>query len=354
MQTPYYDPKKTYEENFKEGPFGAFADGEIFKQEGEPKYNFLGQEVFSPFGIPSGPLVNGKFVKAALDKGFDIAEYKDTRTKKYPCNPMPNIVPLDIKDNLTLDIAERGVKQADSFYEPLSITNSFGIPSFDPDFWQPDLRDAALYAKKGQVVVGGLQGTLPEKGGFNAYLEDFMLIARLVKETGVKIIELNLSCPNEGVNNLLCFDIERSQKVVEAVKNELGNTPLIVKISYFPENGRLEKFVTAVAPIIQAIAAVNTIPSKIVDAQGNPVLTGGRVTSGVCGASIKWAGLDMTKKLVLLKEKLNLNFSIIGVGGVINVKDYSEYFDAGADTVMSATGSMWNSYLAQEIKKVLE
>ncbi|HLD78926.1 MAG TPA: diguanylate cyclase, partial [Candidatus Nanoarchaeia archaeon] len=25
MLTPFYDPKKTYEENFEQGPFGAFA-----------------------------------------------------------------------------------------------------------------------------------------------------------------------------------------------------------------------------------------------------------------------------------------------------------------------------------------
>ncbi len=29
MLTPSYDPEKTYEENFKEGPFGVFADGKI-------------------------------------------------------------------------------------------------------------------------------------------------------------------------------------------------------------------------------------------------------------------------------------------------------------------------------------
>ena len=182
----------------------------------------------------------GKFVKAALDKGFDIVEYKDTRTREYPCHPLPNVIPLDVRGDLTLEMAEQGVKAAKSYTEPLSITNSFGIPSKNPDFWQADLRDAALYAKSGQVVVGGLQGTLPESGGFEAYLQDFILIAKLVKETGVKIIELNLSCPNEGINNLLCFDVERSRRVVEVIKNELGNIPLIAKTAYFPLQDHLD------------------------------------------------------------------------------------------------------------------
>lgn len=28
---PFYDPEKSYEENFEKGPFGAFSDGEIVK-----------------------------------------------------------------------------------------------------------------------------------------------------------------------------------------------------------------------------------------------------------------------------------------------------------------------------------
>jgi dihydroorotate dehydrogenase (NAD+) catalytic subunit len=356
LHTPFYDPEKTYEENFKKGPFGAFANGEIVQHSVLNKvsqYDFLGFKVNSPFGIASGPLINGKFVKAALDKGFDIVEYKDTRTHKYPCHPLPNIAPLDMVGDLTLEMAEQGIRLGESFKEPLHITNSFGIPSMDPDFWQADLRDAVQHAREGQIVVGGLQGTLPETGGFEAYLEDFVLIAKLVKETGVKVIELNLACPNEGAEKLLCLDIENSFQVVRAVKEEIGDIPLIIKISYFKDPGHLEQFIKKVGPIVQAISAINTIPAKIVDSEGKPALTGGRVTSGTCGAPIKWAGLDMVRRLKALREKLGFSYAIIGVGGVITADDFFEYRDAGADAVMSATGAMWNPYLAKEIKSRL-
>jgi len=49
------------------------------------------------------------------------------------------------------------------------------------------------------------------------------------------------------------------------------------------------------------------------------------------------------------KEKNTQNFTLIGIGGVVQPKDYSMYIKAGADAVMSATGAMWNSSLAQEI-----
>lgn len=351
LHRPYYDPKKTYEDNFKKGPFGIFKNGKIFRDKGEPKYDFLGQKVYLPFGIPSGPLINGNFVNAALDKGFDLVEYKDTRTRKYPCHPLPNIIPLDIKGDLTIKKAEKGAVAAKQYKEPISITNSFGIPSMDPDFWQKDLARSVQYAKKGQVVIGGLQGTLPEKGGFDAYLKDFILIARLVKETKVKIIELNLSCPNEGLAHLLCFDVERSQEVTKVVKKTVGDIPLIVKIAYFQDPHHFKKFVRAVGPHVDAIAAINTIPTKIFNEKGKPALTAGRITSGTCGEPIRWAGLEMTKRLRKLREELKLNYKIIGVGGVVKPKDYFSYIKAGADAVMSGTGSMWNPYLAQEIKR---
>jgi dihydroorotate dehydrogenase len=41
----------------------------------------------------------------------------------------------------------------------------------------------------------------------------------------------------------------------------------------------------------------------------------------------------------------------VGVGGVTVPEDFEEYRAAGADIVMSATGAMWNPYLAKEIKE---
>ena len=208
---PFYDPAKSYLDNFEHGPFGLFANTSPASQTTKPKHEFLGHSVFAPFGIPAGPLINGKFVKAALDMGFDIPVYKTVRTKKYACHPWPNVLAVKVEGDLAPD---RTLVANEDYSEPLSITNSFGVPSYDPEFWQQDMADAAAYARPGQVVVGSFQGTLPENGRVGDYIADFVLGARLVKETGVPVIEVNLSCPNEGTANLLCFDIARSRRVV--------------------------------------------------------------------------------------------------------------------------------------------
>lgn len=102
--------------------------------------------------------------------------------------------------------------------------------------------------------------------------------------------------------------------------------------------------------LVDGISAVNTIYSKIVDESGNQALPG-RIGSGVCGASIKWAGLEMVQRLKEIRTRLKLKFIIFGVGGVMNFQDFNEYVKAGADVVMSATGAMWNPELAKDIKK---
>jgi dihydroorotate dehydrogenase len=353
MHTPFYDPNKSYEHNFKHGPFGAFADGKRYYQRKKPKHRFITHPVHLPFGIAAGPLLNGAFVKAALDKGFDVVVYKTVRSRQHPCHPWPNVVPIRVQGNLEADqIDKEPLIAHHEFTHPLAITNSFGVPSFEPDFWQKDMAEAVAYAKNGQLVVGSFQGTPQSDGNPHSYITDFAHTAALVKETGVKVLEANLSCPNEGTKNLLCFDLERTRRVVEAIKNSIGDMPLILKLAFFVDNAQLHKLVSAVGGLVKGFAAINTIGARIVTPEGKQALPGeGRLSSGVCGKPIKWAGLDMVSRLKKLREDLNLNYAVTGVGGVIHPEDYHEYRYAGADSVMTATGAMWNPYLAQEIKE---
>lgn len=350
--TPFYDPEKSYEENFEHGPYGTFADGEVFVDSGEPQYEFLGVKVNSKFGIPAGPLLNGNFVQGAFDKGFDICVYKTVRSSKYPCHPWPNVLSVKIDGDLTLEKAEEKLIAGHDYSAPISITNSFGVPSFAPEFWQEDLKKVVQNTRAGQVVVGSFQGTKKDGQNVEDYINDYRITAKMLLDTGVKIMEVNLSCPNEGTNNLLCFDTERSVKVAKAIKEVIGEIPLIIKIAYFKDENALESMVKEIGTVVQGISAINTISAEIVDENGAQALPGeGRSRSGVCGAGIKWAGLDMVKKLKTLREKLNYSFTIIGVGGLMTKEDYKEYMNAGADACMSATGAMWNPNLAKEIKE---
>lgn len=351
MRQPFYDSQKSYQENFTAGPFGAFADNEILSAKAEPADELFGHKVNLAFGIPAGPLINGKFVKAALAKGFDLPVYKTVRTRQYPCHPWPNVLAVHPGGGLALSQAEAGLIADKDYRQPLSITNSFGVPSPRPDFWQPDLASAVRAARPGQVVIASFQGT-DDGGGMEEYVKDFVLAARLVKETGVKIMEVNLSCPNEGGNKLLCFSVAAAARVVAGIKDEIGNTPLLLKIAYFENDDSLRRFVREAAALADGITAINTITAVVRDKQGEQALPGpGRLRSGVCGTGIKWAGLEMARRLARLREESGKKFAIAGCGGVMSPADYQEYRQAGADAVFSATGAMWNPYLARDVKK---
>jgi dihydroorotate dehydrogenase len=355
MHTPFYDPNKSYEDNYAQGPFGEFTNEQEYQNSGEPTYDFAGQKVFLPFGIPAGPLLNSKFVNAALDKGFDLVIYKTVRTAPYPCHPWPNVLAVKVTDDLKIEQAQGEGVVADNIYtEPLAITNSFGVPSMDPEVWQPDMKKAIDHAKKGQVVIGSFQGTVRPDSGPESYIQDWVQAAKLIKETGVKVVEANLSCPNEGSSHMLCFDLERTTQITHAIKEVLGDIPLFLKLAYFSDQEQLSKLIDNVGTVVQGFSTINTIASKIYDREGNQALPGnGRLVSGVCGHPIKWAGIEMVKRVKALRDEKGMKFSILGVGGVTSPEDYEEYRKAGAEAVMSATGAMWNPLMAQEIKQTL-
>lgn len=348
LHAPWYDPSKDYETNFVSGPSGDFTQATF--EEGEASYDFFGKPLLFPFGIPAGPLLNSDYVVPALDRRFDVTVYKTVRTHAYPAHPHPNVVPVSVEDDLTLERASQGVLVRDTFSEPLSITNSFGVPSKDPSFWQEDMRKAVEHARPGQHVVGSFQGTKWPGASSDDYIQDWVTASKLVQETGVSAIEADLSCPNEDSTNLLCYDLEKTRLISEKIKNAIGNLPLIAKIGYFGDE-ELREFVKLLGGTLDGIAAVNAIAADVRDSSGNQALPGkGRLKSGICGASIKWAGLSMTRRLFALRQEMGHSYTIIGVGGVTAPKDYKEYRASGADVVMSATGAMWNQNLAREIQ----
>jgi len=357
MNSPLYNIYKTYDQNFDLGPIGLRnLKKPIFKKT-KPKYSFLGFPVNLPFGIPAGPLLNSKFIKAAFDFGFDVVHYKTQRSVTFNCNLYPNVLFVQVDGDLTVKKSNRpllGKTESEKKPKKYSITNSFGNPSRGPKMWQPDMKKAIGFAKKGQLLVTSVVGTIQK--GFNDedYYNDFAHTAHLASKTGVNIIEVNLSCPNVANEGVICYSPSAVEAICRKIREKIGNKKLLAKIGYFTkeQNPLLEEIVNKISPFADGISAINTIASPIVDENGDQALPGpNRLKSGVCGAGIKWAGLEMVKRLYKLRKKHKKDFAIIGVGGVMTPKDYFEYKKAGADLIQSATGAMWNPYLAYEIWK---
>jgi dihydroorotate dehydrogenase (NAD+) catalytic subunit len=352
-----FDPAKTFDENFDNGPY--LDDKPPYENKGEPQYTFVGHKIYSPFGIAAGSLPTSKHVAGAFKRGFDVVCYKTQRSVPFPVNEFPNVVYVDVDGDLTLEKASKplvGHTTTDKPLEQLTITNSFGNPSRGPEFWVKDMEQAVAAQGKGQLLIASVVGTIQAGFSQEEYYADFAKTARLAVQAGAPAIEINLSCPNVASEGILCYNHDAVVSVVSQTREAIGDIPLIAKVGYFSAGQQelLEKIVNDVAPYLSAFSAINTIPAAIVDEAGQQLLPGeGRLKSGMCGASIKWAGIDMVKRLDALRQKEDYKYEIIGVGGVMTPADFHDYRKAGADVVQSVTATMWNDQLATEIKASL-
>ncbi|WP_062386677.1 tRNA-dihydrouridine synthase [Demequina iriomotensis] len=349
--TWFYDPRRTYEDNLAAGPFGAFLGEPAPVPDAPPGHSLLGRPLHSPFGIAAGPLVNAAYCAAAFRQGFDLAVYKTVRTGHQESHPFPNTLAVHVDGDLPAGGSATVLADSD-LDAATSISNSFGVPSRSPDAWQPDMADAVAAAGEGQLLIASFQGTRRDGGDGDAYLADHVAAARLVAETGAPVVELNLSCPNEGTGSLLCFDTAAVTRIAAAVKDQLGDVPLILKLAYFADDAALGQLVRATAHVVDGYAAINTLPARLVDAEGAPALPGaGRDIAGVCGDAIRWAGLDMVGRLARHRDRLGADVAIVGVGGVLAPAHHLAYRTAGADAVMCATGALLDPGLGSAVRR---
>jgi dihydroorotate dehydrogenase (NAD+) catalytic subunit len=354
-----FDPARTFDDNFDNGPFPAKPE-QPYQNEGGPSYSFLGHKLYSPFGIGAGSLPTSKHVSYAFQRGFDVVCYKTQRSVPFEVNQFPNVVYLDVDGDLTLEKAAQpliGHNDSDAPLQELTITNSFGNPSRGPDFWVDDMKQAVAAQGEGQLLVASVVGTIQPGFSKEDYYDDFAHAAELAASAGVQAIEVNLSCPNVANEGVICYTYDAVLSIAQKVKAKVGDVPVIAKIGYFsPEQqDLLEKIVLDTKDYFAAFSAINTIQAAVVDENGEQLLPGeGRLKSGVCGHAIKWAGLDIVKRLDGLRKQHDLSFEIIGIGGVMTPADFADYRSAGADVVQSVTAAMWNPDLAAEVKATLK
>jgi len=345
---PLYDIHKTYLENAE---FGPFFEQKIPKRTFPPKekwIDFLGYKVASPIGIPAGPLLTSSWVKLAAELGFDILTYKTIRSHEHPAHPLPNMVYVDTHGTLKNDTnlpPAISVEHPSKQLEDLAVTNSFGMPSKSPHFLREDIPLANNSLKPGQLLVVSIVGTKREGISF---LDDFILTALLAKEAGAKVIEANFSCPNvDKAEGCLYISSQTVHEFGLAIARAIHPLPLIIKVGLFPHKELMREVMIAAARAkVQAISGINTISMKVLDKQGHPALGHKRLTSGICGGPIREAALEFTRHAKEINDKEKLGLTLIGVGGITLPEHFDQFLDAGAQVAMSATGMMWDPYLA--------
>jgi dihydroorotate dehydrogenase (NAD+) catalytic subunit len=343
-----YDIRKTYLENADQGPF---FNGPIPKRIMPPKeqwIDFLGHRVASAIGVPAGPLLTSRWVDLAGKLGFDIPVYKTIRSTEHPSHPLPNMVFVDTHGMIAREKPPQSallISHPPPDLEQLAVTNSFGMPSKSPRYLHEDILRANASLQEGQVMIVSVVGSVRNDCSF---VEDFVKAAQLAKESGAKIIEANFSCPNidksEGCLYMAPTPVAEIGKVIAKA---IAPIPLIIKVGIFSSEEQMrDVFIAAARAGIRAISGINTVSMVVVDAKGKPALGPQRLTSGICGSPIRQIALDFIQSAVKINHLEKLDLTLIGVGGITLPEHFDLFLNAGAHVAMSATGMMWDPYLA--------
>jgi dihydroorotate dehydrogenase (NAD+) catalytic subunit len=330
-----------------------------------------GFNVDFPFGLPASVLAaNSAWIEFYARRGFDILTYKTVRTQYRAPHPFPNWVFLTNPEELAAQFESHNYVDKTGFpakavgrqgYWPetlatVSMANSFGVPSLAPDWWIADVKKARNVVREGHQVL--IVSVIGSKQG-NEMAGDLIEAALLAKRAGADIIEANFSCPNVSgdQNGDLYHFPEDAAKISKSIKSEIGDTPLFVKIGYLPEPS-LRRFVE-LNTVVDGIVAINTISAPVVGQGGDQTFpdseTAKRDKAGISGWCIKARAQEVCRNLVSIRKDLCATgrkpLTILGVGGVINRADCSDYLDnIGVDGVESCTGAFLNPYLGLEVR----
>lgn len=329
----------------------------------EDRCVIAGLPVDFPMGLPASVLAaNSKWIEFYARRGFDILTYKTVRTVVRPEHKWPNWVFIQEPAEIQPEINKPLVGLPGYWPEDLAtatMANSFGIPSFAPDWWEDDIRRARDVVREGHqiLIVSVVSSCEPtalanrsQNDALTEIISDFIKAALRAKRAGADIIEANYSCPNVPGDEVgeLFQSPARSARVSDELKGALGDTPLFVKIGYLTQP-QLRAFVEANAPHIEGVVAINTMSAQVVDPNGKETFPG-RPSAGISGWAIKPRAQEVAKNLVSLRNEIRgrsgKEFAILGLGGVLTEDHVREYMKLGVDAVESCTGAFLDPHLA--------
>ena len=351
VPTPAYDVLGSFRENLAR-PVGPRQPER--PAAGGRRWRVLGRTVGFPIGVPACVL-NGSeaWVRHNAANGYGVLTYKTVRGREHPPNEQPNwtFAPR-VADSLPPGAAAEVVSDPWDWVAPgtpeVSTVNSFGVPSPAPEEWTADLARSLAAVGEDVLLLVSVMG----EGNGTDLVEDFARTARLAEEAGAPVVELNLSCPNtlspsgSGVKPPLCLDADATVAVVEAVRRALDDrTGLVAKLSWLDEPA-LAGLVPRLAPLVDGIAGINTVQSRVRRSDGAPTFPG-RELAGLSGVAVRASALDFTRRLVALREAGGVDFDVLAMGGVTDPASFEALFALGADAVQSASGAFADPFLAR-------
>ena len=283
--------------------------------------DLFGLNFKNPVGLAAGFDKNAECYNEFSNFGFGFIEIGTVTPLPQPGNPKKRIFRL---------------------VEDRSLINRLGFNNKGLDEITKNLR------KKRDIIIGANIGKnffTENKDGHNDYLKCLQGLHDFVD-----YFAINISSPN--TKNLRQFhDKNLLRPLLESLINynnsQSSRKPMLLKISPDIERKELDDIISLVSELkIDGIIATNTTISRdnLKSKHKNEI-------GGLSGESLKVKSNDIIR---YLRKKLDNNFPIIGVGGIMTKQDAIEKLNSGASLIQLYTGFIYKGPgLIRDINKAI-
>ena len=191
-------------------------------------------------------------------------------------------------------------------------------------------------AQKGCVIIVNLYGESEQ--------EFIALAEQLSDQSGISVLEINLSCPNVSDGGM-AFGV--SPKAVEHMTGAVRRaTKLPIWVKLTPNVTDITEIAKAAAFAgADGVSLINTLLGIAIDPQTRkPRL--GNITGGLSGPGIKPIALRMVFQVARA-----VNIPVIGLGGITQGQDVAEFMIAGSHLVQVGTANLIDPSACNRILK---
>ena len=215
---------------------------------------------------------------------------------------------------------------------PAGMLNAIGLQNVGVDAFLTE--KLPILREHDTIVVANVFGETEAE-----YVE---VCEKLDRAAGVAAIELNVSCPNTEAGGMVFGNDAASLARITRACRRATRLPLWVKLSPNVTDIR-ETAKAAEAEGADAVSLVNTFVGMVIDVdKRRPVLA--NVSGGLSGPAIRPLAVWMT-----WQERRAVAIPIVGMGGIMTVRDTMEFILAGATAVQIGTANFVNPRAAVDI-----
>jgi len=288
---------------------------------------FMGLKFKNPVGLAAGFDKNATFYNEFSSFGFGFIETGTITPRPQPGNPKPRSFRLP-KDK--------------------SLINRMGLNNCGVDAAVEMLRN-----RKPGMVIGGNIGKNTDTPDEKA-VDDFVYCFEKLYDY-VDYFVVNISCPNTGE-----IDKLQDQEVMESILGEIVSRralkplkkPVLLKISPDLNYKQIDEALSIIQRLrIDGIVATNTTVKR------DGLITDKNIVSSIGNGGLSGAPLSnrSTELIRYISQKTGGRLPIIGVGGIMTVKDAHDKLNAGAVLIQVYTGFIYNgpSFVKQILKSLL-